>query len=246
MPLIRVYWHFNCWRPILNLQNLNLLGAGELKCYICHFLWSGIPLAQPQGQPHLTGKGFPPMGRIHQITECFLLKARSFFRSSKEALSISHVIANTPTASPDCLCPTHIPVLNLFFWNFCPLLFFPYKTNMFLSPPHYERVSKQASNETLLVFLRTQQTPFRWPRPFETCIMAFSGSSSSNYLFNTSWCISLHRRASQQNLSGILPASRAEFIHVQLHMPVVFYLVFYAFSPLSCFNTLISLHYMLS
>lgn len=28
-----------------------MLGEGELKCYICHFLWLGIPLPKPQGQP---------------------------------------------------------------------------------------------------------------------------------------------------------------------------------------------------
>lgn len=51
MSLIRVYWHFNCWRSVLNQQNLNMLGAGELKRYICHFLCLGIPLPRPQGKP---------------------------------------------------------------------------------------------------------------------------------------------------------------------------------------------------
>lgn len=128
MALIRVYWHFNCWRPILNLQNLNLLGAGELECYICNFLWLSISLSQPQEQPHPTRKGFPLMGQIHQITQGFRWKAHSFFRSSKEAISISHVIANIPIETPHHLCSIHIAVLLLFFRTFAVFCYFFFPT----------------------------------------------------------------------------------------------------------------------
>lgn len=209
MPLIRLDWHFNCWRPILNLQNINLLGAGELKCYICHFLWLGIPLPQPQGQLHPTGEGW-----IHQIAECFLLKAHSFFRSSKEALSISHGIANTPTTSPDHLCAAHTLVFLLFFGTSVLFCFFFSLQDKFILVSATLRTCKQASKEKLQVFLCTQQCPFPWPCPFEPHIMAVWDSSSSESFFSISWSISLHWHASQQNLSGNLPASRAEFIHV--------------------------------
>lgn len=128
MSLIRVYWHFNCWRPILNLQNLNLLMAGELKCYICYILWLSISLSQPREQPHPTGKVLPLTGQIHQITQCFQWKAHGFFRNWNEALNISHVIANIIIESPHCLCSTHTPVLLLLFRTFaifCFFFFFP-------------------------------------------------------------------------------------------------------------------------
>lgn len=149
MPLIRLDWHFNCWRPILNLQNINLLGAGELKCYICHFLWLGIPLPQPQGQLHPTGEGW-----IHQIAECFLLKAHSFFRSSKEALSISHGIANTPTTSPDHLCAAHTLVFLLFFGTSVLFWFFFPTGQIYFSLCHIMNVqaSKQGKTTGLLVY----------------------------------------------------------------------------------------------
>lgn len=128
MSLIRVYWHFNCWRPILNLQNLNLLMAVELKCYICYILWLSISLSQPQEQPHPTGKVLPLMGQIHQITQCFQWKAHGFFRSWNEALSISHVIANIPFEFPHRLCSTHTPVLLLLFRTFAIFRFFFFPT----------------------------------------------------------------------------------------------------------------------
>lgn len=197
MPLIKVYWHFNCWRPIFIPEESKSAEDRGVEVLHLTFLVVRNPSSTTAGPDACDRQGFPTDG-ANTSNNCFLLEAHSFFRSSKEALSISHVIADTATSFPDHLYLTHIPVLLSCFRM--PVLLFCFFSlqdkYVLVFATLWMQASKQASKKTLQNFLHTQQAPFPWPCHFEPYIMAVCNSFSSTYFFRTSWSISLYWHAS--------------------------------------------------
>lgn len=177
------------------------------------FLVVGNPSSTNAGAAASDRRGFPIDGANPSSNWVLPIEGTQFLQEHKGSTQHftchskrSHCIPRSSLAN-SCSCTSFI------FWNICPLLLFSLQDKYVLVSATLW-TCKQASKETLQVILLTQKPAFPWPCSFEPCIMAVWDSSSSNYFFSTSWSISLHWHASQQNLSDILPASRAEFIHV--------------------------------
>lgn len=136
MPLIRACWHFNCWRFILNLQNLNLL-VWKVEA-LFHFLWSGIP--QSLSHNHRGSYirwAWIPISRVNPTSrdESVIQPSASSWRHTiSSGIQRKHSIFQMLLQTlPLNLCYSFVQLYYFIFLLFVSLftLESPYKTNMF-------------------------------------------------------------------------------------------------------------------
>lgn len=185
MPLIRACWHFNCWRFILNLQNLNL-PVWKVEA-LFHFLWPGIPqsLAHNHRGSYIRWAWIPtssvnPTRRDESVIQPLPPEGTQFPQEFK---------GNTQYFKSYCrhshwipASPLHNSTILYFFCLFVCLLWNLHIRQTCSSLSH---TLKQKANKQTQQISHTQRSQFLWSYSFESYVVTV-WDSSFNFFFSPS------------------------------------------------------------